>query len=328
MRGLYLEDGELRLRTDIASPEPGPDEVLIGVDRAGICGTDLEMVRGYKGGFCGVLGHEFVGRVEWASDPAQVGRRVTASINVGCNQCAVCRRDGPEHCARRTVIGILGRDGVFADQVVIPAFNLHRIPDNVPDEHAVFAEPLAAALRIREQVAVRPDQRAAVVGPGRLGMLAARVLSLGGTRVTVIGRRSESLALAGTWRLHSDLTGAAGKSSFDLVVEATGDPAGFAEAIRLVRPRGTLVLKSTYAAATRPDAGRPSRPFDLTEIVVAEIRVVGSRCGPFAPALRLLEDRVIDLDALIDGEYPLSEGLAAFNHAARPGIRKILLRPS
>ena len=296
--------------------------------RAGICGTDLELQRGYKGGFRGIPGHEFVGVVDVVGDPDRerepgsgwLGQRVTASINVGCGRCATCRRDGPEHCARRTVIGIIGRDGAFAEYLCAPVSNLHRIPDSVVDEHAVFAEPLAAALRVREQLAIRPSQRAAVIGPGRLGMLVSQVLALAGTAVTVVGRRAESLELSRTWGLGAALTGELEDHGFDLVVDATGQQAGFVEAMRLVRPRGTIVLKSTYAGTS---AGPTAA--DLSTLVVAEVQIVGSRCGPFGPALRLLREGAIDVASLIDGEYDLADAGAAFEHAAR--ARKILLRP-
>ena len=172
MRALYLDKGGLTVRTDIAQPDPGEGEALIRVTLAGICGTDLEMVQGYKSGFSGILGHELVGVIESSPEPGGIGQRVTASINIGCGECPECSGNGPEHCERRTVVGILGRDGAFADYVPGPAANLHRIPDHVPDEHAIFAEPLAAALRVREHLVANPGQRVAVVGPGRLGMLA------------------------------------------------------------------------------------------------------------------------------------------------------------
>lgn len=330
MRALVLEGGRLSYRGDHDPPHLGPDEALIRVRVAGICATDLELARGYKGGFAGVPGHEFVGVVEGVSngpdgpdeseqkDLAWQGRRVTATINVGCGHCPVCLATGPEHCAARTVIGIMGRDGAFAEYVAVPVRNLVAVPDELPDERAVFAEPLAAALRIREQVAVTPSQRAAVIGPGRLGMLAGKVLSLAGTEVTMIGRSQASLALARAWGLEVAIGDGAPRAAFDVVVDATGDPAGFGLALDLVRSQGTVVVKSTFAGASQ---------LDLGQIVVREIRVIGSRCGPFAPALRLLARGDVDVDALIDAEYALDHGEAAFAHAATPGARKILLRP-
>ncbi|MBP8949560.1 MAG: alcohol dehydrogenase catalytic domain-containing protein [Candidatus Promineofilum sp.] len=322
MRALYLAEGQLTLHNDYRRPEPGPDEALIRVALAGICSTDLELVKGYAGGFRGVLGHEFVGVVE-AVGPAEaarwVGRRVVGGINLGCRRCAVCLGEGPEHCPNRTTLGIHNKDGVFADYVTLPVVNLLAVPDGVADEEAVFTEPLAAALRIREQIAVRPAARAAVVGPGRLGLLVAQVLALAGTDVTVLGRRAESLELPYQLGLATGLVEKAPDDSFDLVVEATGNDAGLAHSLRLARPRGTLVLKSTFAGKAH---------VDLTKLVVSEIAVVGSRCGPFAPALRLLERGMVQVRPLIEAEYALADGLAAFEHAARPGVRKVLLRPN
>ncbi len=283
----------------------------------GICSTDLELVKGYAG-FRGILGHEFVGEVEEAETAGWVGRRVVGSINLGCRQCAVCVGVGPEHCPHRTVLGIIGKDGAFAEYLTLPEVNLLPVPDEVCDAAAVFTEPLAAALRIREQLPVPPTARVAVVGPGRLGLLIAQVLALAGTLPEVLGRRHESLALPARLGLPVGLVADARADAYDLVVEATGNPAGFAESLRLVRPQGTLVLKSTFAEAPR---------LELTKLVVGEVRVVGSRCGPFAPALRLLAAGAIAVEPLIEAEYPLAEALTALEHAARPGVRKVLLRP-
>jgi threonine dehydrogenase-like Zn-dependent dehydrogenase len=288
------------------------------VSLAGICSTDLEIVKGYTG-FKGILGHEFVGVVEESpSEPAWIGRRVVGAINLGCRRCSVCLSDGPEHCPQRTVLGIIQKDGAFADYVTLPLVNLLPVPDEVPDEAAVFTEPLAAALRIREQAPVRPTARTAVVGPGRLGLLIGQVLALSGTEVTMLSRRRPSLALPAQLGLATGLVEEFADDSFDFVVEATGNEAGFAHSLRLVRPLGTLILKSTFA-------GKSS--LDLSKLVVGEITVVGSRCGPFAPALRLLAQKAVNVQATIEAEYPLHNGLAAFTHAAQPGVRKVLLRP-
>ena len=322
MRALYLEEGHLALIDDYPRPEAGADEALIRVSLVGICSTDLELVKGYAGGFRGVLGHEFVGVVEAVGAPEMgewIGRRVVGGINLGCRRCPVCLGDGPEHCPNRTTLGIHNKDGVFADYLTLPVVNLLAVPESVADEEALLTEPLAAALRIREQIAVRPSARAAVVGPGRLGLLVAQVLALAGTEVTVLGRRAESLALPQQLGLATALVDEEKDDSFDLVVEATGNDAGFAHSLRLVRPRGTLVLKSTFAGQAH---------INLTKLVVSEITVVGSRCGPFAPALRLLASGAVQVRPLIEAEYPLADGLAAFEHAARPGVRKVLLRPN
>lgn len=333
MQALVLRDGALSYQSDWPQPKPAEDEALIRVTLAGICSTDLELVRGYAGGFNGVLGHEFVGVVEQTGSSASsewLGRRVVGAINLGCGQCAVCLGDGPEHCPNRTTLGIHKRDGVFADWVTLPLVNLLPVPDAVADECAVFTEPLAAALRIREQVNVRPTLRVAVVGPGRLGLLAAQVLALAAGNIVVLGRRPASLAWPDQLGFATGLVDEQPDDRFDLVVEATGNDAGLAHSLRLVRPRGTLVLKSTFHGHA---------DVDLTKLVVGEVTVVGSRCGPFEPALRLLASSAgltdkatagigVQVRPMIEAEYPLRDGLIAFDHAAQPGVRKILLRPN
>lgn len=326
MQALYLQNGRLTFEPAYPDALPQPGEALIRLRLAGICSTDLELVKGYAG-FEGVLGHEFVGEVVALNPPADadgkkqdawVGRRVVGTINLGCRRCAVCLAAGPEHCPQRTVLGIVGRDGAFADFFTLPIANLLTVPENVADETAVFTEPLAAALRIREQIVLAPSAQVAVVGPGRLGLLIGQVLALAGTPVTLLGRRPESLALPRSLGLSTGLVGEAPDDSFDVVVEATGNEAGLAHSLRLVRPLGTLILKSTFHGRAH---------VDLTKLVVAEITVVGSRCGPFAPALRLLEQGAIEVQATVEAEYRLCDGLDAFAHAARAGVRKILLRP-
>lgn len=333
MRALVLRDGRLNLHADWPQPVPGPDEALIRVLLAGICSTDLELVKGYAGGFSGVLGHEFVGVVEQtgaAESVEWIGRRVVGTINLGCRRCAVCLADGPEHCPNRTTLGIHNRDGVFADMVSLPVVNLLEVPLTIADEEAVFTEPLAAALRIREQVNIRPTMRIAVVGPGRLGLLTAQVLALGAGDVSILGRRIETLELPRRMGLQTGLVDEQQDDSFDVVVEATGNEAGLATSLRLVRPRGTLVLKSTFHGKAT---------VNLTKLVVGEITVVGSRCGPFKPALRLLQASAqtaksipagsgVRVRPLIEAEYPLRYALDAFELAARPGVRKVLLRPN
>ncbi len=316
MTALVLEEGGVEVRHR-PRPTAGAGEALIRVLKAGICATDLELVKGYAG-FRGVLGHEFVGRVKEAEESGWVGRRVVGGINLGCRRCPVCLDEGPEHCPERTVLGILGHDGAFAEYLTLPVVNLLRVPDGVADDEAVFTEPLAAALRITEQVEVTPELRTAVVGPGRLGLLIAQVLAVAGARPLVVGRSATSLELPAALGLDTGEVGAAAPDSWDLVVEATGNADGLTAALTMVRPRGTLVLKSTFAGAA---------PVDLTKLVVGEVTVVGSRCGPFAPALELLARRAIRVRPLIAADYPLAEGQAALAHAARPGVRKVLLSP-
>jgi threonine dehydrogenase-like Zn-dependent dehydrogenase len=318
MKALHLGPEGLTLQNDLPHPRPKAGEAVIRLRLAGICSTDLELIKGYAG-FTGILGHEFVGEVtEVADDKDQgwLGRRVVGTINLSCRRCGECVGSGPEHCPHRTVLGIIARDGAFAESFTLPVANLLEVPEGLADEDAVFTEPLAAALKIREQIPVYPTARTAVVGPGRLGTLIAQVLALAGTRVKVYGRREASLALPRQLGFSAGLIDDAEDDAYDLVVEATGNEAGLAHSLRLVRPRGTLVLKSTFA-------GKAS--VDLTKLVVGEIRVVGSRCGPFAPALDLLAAGAVAVAPLVEGRYPLAEGLAAFVHAAKPGVRKILL---
>ena len=318
MNGLYLASGKLTFRTDLPKPEPSVDEALIQLRLAGICSTDLEMVKGYVPNFAGVLGHEFVGEVVACAQQSWVGKRVVGSINIGCGTCAVCLEDGPSHCPRRDALGIHNRNGVFSDYFTLPIENLLAVPDAVDNETAVFAEPVAAAVRILEQVDVSSGMKTAVVGPGRLGLLIGQVLAQAGADVTMIGRREGSLVLPQAMGLKVALSGALPANSFDLVVEATGNDAGFAQSMALVRPLGTLVLKSTF---------RGKSNLNLTKIVVDEINVVGSRCGPFVPALALLEHQRVEVKQMIDGTYSFAKGAEAFAHAAKPGIRKILLTP-
>lgn len=316
MQAVVVENGTVRFTREYAQPSLGPGDALVRVRLAGICATDLEIIRGYAG-FRGVLGHEFVGEVVRAADDAWVGQRVVATINMGCGECDVCRFQGEEHCLNRTALGI-SRDGVFADFVSLPQRNLLPVPETVSDEAAVFAEPLAAALRIRQQLLISPRERVAVVGPGRLGLLVAQVLALAGTPVVVLGRRQASLDLPGRLGMETELTGDVDAGTVNLVVETTGSPAGLEEALRIVRPLGTIVLKSTYA-------GKAS--VDLTPLVVNEITVVGSRCGPFEPALRLLAAGQLQVEPLVDAVAPLSSAVDALERAASPGVRKVLLRP-
>ena len=319
MRALVFDNA---LRFDPAYPDPVPpaNEALIRVRLAGICNTDLELVRGYMA-FQGVLGHEFVGEVVDAQEPAWVGRRVVGDINAACYRpdCAACRAGRHTHCPNRTTLGIDRRDGAFADLLRLPLANLYPVPEQVPDEVAVFTEPLAAACEILEQIRLRPTEDVVVLGDGKLGLLVAAVLRLAGTGCTLVGRHAGKLAIAQAW----GVTTQRGSESLPeraagVVVECTGSPEGFREARRLLRPRGTLVLKSTYHS---------NLSVDMSALVVDEITLVGSRCGPFAPALRLLERGLVDPRPMISTTYPLVEGRAAMAHAAESGVLKVLLRP-
>lgn len=291
-----------------------PGEALVRVLLAGICNTDLELVRGYYP-YRGVPGHEFVGVVERGPE-GLVGRRVVGEINAVCGVCRACRAGRRTHCERRTVLGIVGRDGAFAEYLRLPAENLHEVPDGVSTDAAVFTEPLAAALNIQEQVSVQPGDPVLVVGDGKLGQLIARTLALTGCDLLVVGRHPGKLALLEELGIGTGSAEGVVPASFDVAVECTGGPEGFRIACAALRPKGTLVMKSTYAGALTLDA---------SAVVVNELVLVGSRCGPFPPALRLLSEGRVRPEPLIHARYPLSEGVAAFEHAARPGVLKVLV---
>ena len=317
MRALYL-DKTLSLRENYSAPHPPPGEALVSVQLAGVCNTDLELARGYLS-FRGVPGHEFVGVVEQCdSAPEWVGERVVGEINAACGQCETCRAGHPTHCPSRTTLGIAGRDGAFAEYLCLPVTNLHLVPGSMADEIAVFTEPLAAACEIMQAVHIRPTDHVAVLGDGKLGLLCAQVLQLIGCDLLAIGRHEESLEILARRGIQTALAKASTFPEFDIVVEATGTPEGFATARQRVRPRGTIVLKSTYHSALETN---------LTMVVVDEISLVGSRCGPFEPALRLLEQRLVDVTSLIHSRYRLSEGLAALERASQRGTLKVLIEP-
>lgn len=301
---------------DIPVPEMGPAEALVRVRRAGICNTDLELVKGYLG-YQGTLGHEMVGVVERCSDPRWVGQRVCSEINLSCGHCRWCKQGLGLHCPSRRVLGIDGKDGCFAEYVTVPISCLHAVPDELSDELAVFTEPLAAAFEITEQVAVSVAERIAVLGDGKLGLLCAMALKSVGAEPFLGGSHARKLLLAEEAgieaKLSSDLRG-----PFDVVVDATGRREGLEQALGLLRPRGTLVLKSTYH-------GRPE--VDMAQVVINEITIVGSRCGPFDRALKAMAEGVVDPEPLIDQTLPLSEGLEALRQAEEPGALKILLAP-
>jgi len=315
MRALYFDE-RLEYRPDAPEPAPPPGEALIRTRLAGICNTDLEILRGYLG-FKGVLGHEFVGEVVRADDaPELAGQRVVGEINAYCGVCPTCRRGDPTHCPNRTTLGIDRRDGTMADYFTLPTKLLYPVPPGVPDEWAVFSEPLAAACEITEQVAIRPTDRVIVLGDGKLGLLVAQVLGLTGCDLLVVGRHPEKLAILerrGVRTQHADQMIPSGA---DVVVEATGSVDGYATARTLVRPRGTLVLKSTFHGDVS---------LDLSMVVVDEVTIVGSRCGPFPAALRLLEQRLVDVEPLIHETFSLNDGLTAFERAGDRGVLKVLL---
>lgn len=331
MRALVYRDNMLKLEQNYPFPVLPAGEALIRVSLVGICNTDVEITRGYMN-FAGVPGHEFVGVVEKidhqpgaSTSHALVGKRVVGEINAACRRgsCWYCQRGMHTQCPERTTLGIVGRDGAFAEYLTLPVENLHVVPENVSDEEAVFVEPLAANFEILEQVHLRPTESAVILGDGKMGQLAAQVLTLSGCEVLMVGKHKEKLALAEKRGVRTYLLEDAqtftleNRQRADMVVECTGSAQGLELALRLVRARGCLVLKSTVAEKST---------LHLAPIVIDEIRVQGSRCGPFAPALRALSQKLIDVCPLISTHYTLDEGIAAFQYAEQKGVLKVLVQ--
>jgi threonine dehydrogenase-like Zn-dependent dehydrogenase len=320
MNCVWLEDRCLEVRRVDRPIKGSESEVLVKVLVAGICNTDLELTRGYYP-YKGILGHEFVGVVVDGPDNL-MNQRVVGEINVTClskglTPCQHCLSGNSSHCSTRSVLGIVNHDGAFAEYLSLPSYNIYPLPDSVQTDHATFVEPLAAALEIQQQVAISPNSKVLVIGDGKLGQLISQTLQLTGCELTVLGHHEEKLShlakrgISTATSLSADLA-----DSFDITVECTGNPSGFSEALRFVKPRGHLVLKSTYASTLTVDASR---------IVVNEITLLGSRCGPFGKAIDLLNRGLVDVEYLIEGRYSLRDGLAAFAHAERKGTMKILL---
>jgi threonine dehydrogenase-like Zn-dependent dehydrogenase len=310
-------DSELKYLLEYSVPEPAPGEALIKVRMAGICNTDLEIVRGYMG-FKGVLGHEFVGIVEKVNGPEQhlVGKRVAGEINCYCGSCDYCQKGLKTHCPTRTTLGIVNRDGAFAEYLTLPVSNLWTVPSPLPDEAAVFAEPLAAAYEILEQIHLSPTDRVLVLGDGKLGLLCAFVLDLAGLAVTLCGNHPKKLRIASERGILTILrTALAPEKSYNVVIEATGAAAGFETALQCVRPRGLIALKSTIAAG---------KELNLTPLVIDEVTLVGSRCGPFGPALRALAKGLFPLKQMITGTYRPDQFKEAFTKAGERGCLKVL----
>lgn len=309
-------DGKLRVVDDYPDPCPRADEVVVKVLQAGICATDLEIVRGYMD-FRGVFGHEFVGTVVGGRGDL-LGSRVVGEINCICHRCDMCRAGLGNHCRNRTVLGISGRDGAFAELLAVPGENLHVVPPQVSDDQAVFVEPLAAALQVASQYSFDCAQRVAVLGPGRLGLLVGQVLRPMVGELTLFGRSSAAATLCERLGLVLDVVdGSAGGADFDVVVDCTGTAGGLDLAQKLVRPRGTIILKSTYAGSAGPN---------LALTVINEVQIIGSRCGPFDKAIEYLRNDTVRVEPLIGGRYPLSNGVDAIDAASQPGSLKILLR--
>ena len=299
-------------------PNPEYNETLVRVNLAGICGTDLEILDGYMQ-YNGILGHEFVGTVEKSENPELIGKRVVGEINAGCEKCDSCINGMQRHCSNRTVLGILKRNGAFAEFLSLPESNLHVIPDSISDEQAVFVEPLAAAFEINEQVSLKPEWNVAVVGDGRLAQLIIQVIKLTCSNITCFGKHEnklEGLVQSGIKiKLGIESTD---EQLFDLVVEATGSNSGFTDTMKLVRPRGIVILKSTIASREN---------LDLTPTIINEITLIGSRCGLFKPAIDALASGKISVNSMIDSTFSLENFEDAITHAKKPNTLKVFLKP-
>lgn len=318
MKAIFFDGLMLHAIDNYRIPSPHKNEALIRVLMAGICGTDMEIVKGYKG-FKGIPGHEFVGVVEKAEGRYSnlAGKRVVGEINLGCGTCDLCVRGLEKHCPERAALGITDKDGVFAEYVTLPLKNLWEVPDRLSDEEAVFTEPLAAAFEVIEQVHIRPTDRTLVLGDGKLGLLVALVLQMAGANTVLAGKHDPKLSLARQAKIRTKRTEELStKKAYEVVVEATGSAEGIDLALDLVRPRGTIVLKSTIAE---------EKKINLTRAVIDEVTVVGSRCGPFPPALAALASGRIDVKPFISGVYPFNEAQKAFERAGEKDALKVLL---
>jgi alcohol dehydrogenase len=311
MLTVHLEDGRVELR-HVQMPGRKPGEALVRLICAGICNTDLELQRGYYG-FSGTPGHEFVGEVAAASDRSLIGRRVVGEINLECGRCAYCRRGLGRHCGKRSVLGIVKKPGVFREFFTLPERNLRVVPRALQTDQAVFTEPLAAACEILEQVRIPKGAPVAVLGDGKLGLLVAQVLQAHGASVRLFGRHKHKMAIAAAVGVATSLKP---EGRFDWVVEATGAADGIAQAVAMTRPRGTLILKSTVHGAVS---------LDMAPVVVNEIRMIGSRCGRFGPALKLLRAGKVRVEEMISARLPLSEAARGFDLASRKGMLKVIL---
>jgi threonine dehydrogenase-like Zn-dependent dehydrogenase len=317
MQAIHLEEGRVSVK-DIAVPARPPGYALVRVLCAGICNTDLELQRGYYG-FSGIPGHEFAGAVVEADSPKWRGKRVAGEINFACNRCSWCRRGLERHCPNRTVLGIVNQPGAFAEFVLVPERNLHEIPREIPTEHAVFIEPLAAACEILDQVTIDPGAAMAVLGDGKLGLLIAQVLHARKLKVIQYGRHAQKLKISSDRGIETSTSTDRPRKEFAYVIDATGSPDGLKDAVAMCQPRGTVVLKSTVHGEV---------PLDTAPVIVDELTLIGSRCGRFAPAIALLDSGRVRVDRLISGEFELREAPAAFRQAAEKGALKILLKPA
>lgn len=316
MKAVVFNDG-LKLENNYPMPTPKSGEALIKVNTIGICNTDYEITKGYMG-YKGILGHEFTGIVEKSENKELIGKRVVGEINCGCSNCDWCKQGLERHCFNRSTLGIWQREGCFAEYVSLPENNLLVIPDNVSNEEAVFVEPLAAALEILEQIHIPPYKKVVILGDGKLGLIIALALNASGLDVLLVGKHEEKLAIAKEQGVKTKLLNELKiEKAYDYVVEATGSISGFETSLSLTKPRGTLILKSTIAA---------SKEINLAPIVVDEITIVGSRCGQFAPALRMLEQKKIDVKPLISEIYPINKSIEAFEKNKEKATIKVLVK--
>jgi len=309
-------DGKKLFVTKTPLPVPGNNEVLVKVLKAGICNTDLEITRGYVPDFNGIPGHEFVGIIAEACDTSIIGKRCTAEINYGCGTCDYCRNGMERHCPKRTVLGIINRNGAFAEYIAVPVKNITFIPDAIPDNRAVFIEPLAAALEILDQISITAKHTVLLWGEGKLGLLIGQVLSTTGCSLTIAGKHADKMAFIENNKVKKVLAENFQDGKYDIVIEATGNPSVFNRALLNVKPRGTLVLKSTYANDIT---------FNPSSVVVDEITILGSRCGRFAEAIAFMSKNDIPFERLISREFHISSALEAFEYSAKPGILKVVL---
>jgi alcohol dehydrogenase len=317
MLAVHLEDGTVEVRKT-SRPRRPAGFATIRLIYGGICNTDLELQAGYYG-FRGTPGHEFVGEVVDAHTPSLVGKRVVGEINLNCGKCEWCGRGLGRHCPKRTVLGIVKHPGAFRELLTLPERNLHVVPKSIPDEHAVFVEPLAAACEILDQVRIAKKTEVAVLGDGKLGLLVAQVLQANGARVHQFGRYAHKLAIAEAAGVTGEIAGdRLPQARYDYVVESTGSPAGLRQAVEMTRPRGTVILKSTVHGEV---------PVDTAPAIVNEITLVGSRCGRFEPALRLLASKKVHVDSMIDDSIRLDYAPLAFERARQRGVLKVLLHP-
>jgi len=316
MKALFFEKNQLIIRT-LPKPSPLRNEALIKVLKAGICNTDLELIKGYLG-FEGILGHEFVGQVVEAADSKLVGKRVVGEINLACGKCECCLGGMKEHCPSRQILGISSKNGAFAEYLTLPLDNLHVLPPSVPDFEAVFIEPMAASLGILEQIRIKRQDSVLVLGDGKLGLLIAQVMKFKTPEVSCVGKHKRKLEVLKKKAIETHLLGTKIGDKFDVVVEATGNEQGLEGALLLVKPRGKIVLKSTFQGEAK---------IDISKIVVDEIHIIGSRCGPFLKAIEVLRKKQVEVKSMVDGDFPLDKAREAFAFAQKPGAIKILITP-